>query len=111
LIQAWIHWRDGRPLELLDQSLGDSYSRDEVLRCIQIGLLCVQEDPSDRPAMSLILLALNRGSITLPSPQQPGFFLHDKTEMHRKDMESDQSTTKSMPCSFNEVSITELHPR
>jgi hypothetical protein len=47
LMQAWIHWRDGRPLELLDQSLGDSYSRDEVLRCIQIGLLCVQEDPAD----------------------------------------------------------------
>jgi hypothetical protein len=75
-MQAWIHWRDSRPLELLDQNLGDSYSRDEVLRCIQIGLLCVQEDPADRPAMALILLALNGGSITLPSSQQLGFFLN-----------------------------------
>jgi hypothetical protein len=75
-MQAWIHCRDSRPLELLDQNLGDSYSRDEVLRCIQIGLLCVQEDPADRPAMALILLALNGGSITLPSSQQLGFFLN-----------------------------------
>jgi hypothetical protein len=110
-MQAWIRWRDGRPLELLDQSLGASYSRDEVLRCIQIGLLCVQEDPADRPTMASILLTLNSGSVTLPSPQQPGFFLYSKTDMPIKNMESDQSTTKSMPWSVNEASITELDPR
>jgi hypothetical protein len=31
LLQVWIHWRDDRPLEMLDPSLRDSYSRDEVL--------------------------------------------------------------------------------
>jgi hypothetical protein len=31
-----------KALELLDPALGDSYSREDVLRCIQIGLLCVQ---------------------------------------------------------------------
>ena len=111
LMQAWIHWRDGSPLELLDQSLGDSYSRDEVLRCIHIGLLCVQEDPVDRPAMASILFMLNSGSVTLPSPQEPAFFLRSKTNMPIKDLEFDQSTGKSMPSSVNEVSITELHPR
>jgi hypothetical protein len=110
-MQGWIRWRDGRPLELLDQSLGDSYSRDEVLRCIQIGFLCVQEDPADRPTIAFILLKLNSGSDTLPSPQQPGFFLHSKTHMPIKDMKSNQSTTKSMPWSINEASITELDPR
>jgi len=98
-------------LEFLDQSLGDSYPQDEVLRCIQIGLLCVQEDPVDRPTMASILLALNSGSVTLPSPQQPGFFLHSKRDMPIKHLESDQSTTKSMLWSVNEASITELHPR
>jgi hypothetical protein len=110
-MQGWIRWRDGRPLELLDQSLGDSYSRDEVLRCIQIGFLCVQEDPADRPTMASILLTLNSGSVTLSSPHQPGFFLHSKTDMPIKDMKSNQSTTKSMPWSINEASITELDPR
>jgi hypothetical protein len=111
LMQAWILWRDGSPLELLDQSLGDSYSRDEVLRCIHIGLLCVQEDPAMRPTMASILLTLNNGSVTLPSPKEPAFFLHSKTDTPIKDLESDQSTTKSMPWSVNEASISELHPR
>jgi hypothetical protein len=110
-MQAWIHWRDGSPLELLDQSLGDSYSRDEVLRCIHIGLLCVQEDPDERPTMASILLTLNNGSVTLPSPKEPAFFLHSKTDTPIKDLESDQSTTKSMPWSVNEASISELYPR
>jgi hypothetical protein len=110
-MQAWIHWRDSRPLELLDQSLGDSYSRDEVLRCIHIGLLCVQEDPADRPTMASILLTFNKGSVTLPSPQEPAFFLHSKTDMPIKDLEFDQSTSKSIPWSINEASISELHPR
>jgi hypothetical protein len=111
LLQAWIHWRDSRPIEILDQSLGDSYSRDEVLRCIHIGLLCVQEDPADRPTMASILLTLNSGSVTLPSPQEPAFFLRSKTDMPIKDLESDQSTSKSMPWSINEASISELDPR
>ncbi|GMY37003.1 cysteine-rich receptor-like protein kinase 10 [Fagus crenata] len=111
LSYAWINWRDGRPLELLDPTLGDSFSRDEVLRCIHLGLLCVQEDPADRPAMALIVLTLNSGSVTLPSPQQPAFFLRSKTDtMPTKHLESDQSASK-LPWSVNEVSITELDPR
>uniref|UniRef100_A0A2N9J0P4 Cysteine-rich receptor-like protein kinase 10 n=1 Tax=Fagus sylvatica TaxID=28930 RepID=A0A2N9J0P4_FAGSY len=112
LSYVWIHWRDGRPLELLDPTLGDSFSRDEVMRCIHLGLLCVQEDPADRPTMAMIVLTLNSGSVTLPSPQQPAFFLRSKTyTMLRKNLESDQSPSKSMPWSVNEVSITELDPR
>ena len=61
-MQAWIHWRDGKPLELLDPILGDFFSRDEVTRCIHIGLLCVQEDPAERPTMETIVLTLNTGS-------------------------------------------------
>jgi hypothetical protein len=100
LLQVWIHWRDDRPLELLDPSLRDSYSRDEVLRCIQIGLLCVQEDPANRPTMASILLTLNNSSVTLPLPQEPAFFPR-----------TNQSTSKATPWSVNEMSITELQPR
>lgn len=110
-MQAWIHWKEGRPLELVDPALGDSYLTDEVIRCINIGLLCVQEDPDERPTMASIVLTLNSYSSTLPAPQQPAFFLRSKSEMPRKDLESDQSTSKSIPFSVNEVSITELHPR
>ncbi|KAG6641575.1 hypothetical protein CIPAW_09G083500 [Carya illinoinensis] len=111
LSYAWIHWRNGTPMELLDPVLGDSYSRDEVMRCIHIGLLCVQEDPADRPSMASIVLTLNSHSVTLQAPQQPAFFLRSKTDMPAKVLESGQSTSASIPLSVNEASITELHPR
>ena len=99
-------------MELLDPILRDAYSRNEVIRCIQIGLLCVQEDPVDRPTMATIVLMLNSYSVTLPLPNQPAFFIHSKTEgmIPNKGLESDQSTSRSMPWSINQVSITELDP-
>ena len=102
-MKAWIHWRDGRPLELLDSTLRDSNSVEEVLRCIQISLLCVQKDPTDRPTMASIILMLNGHSVTLPSPEQPAFFLHSNADPNMP-METDQSTVK-------EASVTELDPR
>ncbi|GAY63414.1 hypothetical protein WN944_014308 [Citrus x changshan-huyou] len=68
LSYSWKHWRDGTPLQLLDSNLTDSYSRDEVIRCIHVGLLCVHEDPADRPSMATTVLALNSYSVTLPVP-------------------------------------------
>ncbi|XVE51176.1 hypothetical protein DITRI_Ditri02bG0018400 [Diplodiscus trichospermus] len=114
LSYAWKHWKDGTPMELLDPILRDSYSRNEVTRCIQIGLLCVQEDPLDRPTMATIVLMLNSYSVTLPMPKKPAFFLHSRTEEKMPSswgLESDQSTSQSKPLSVNEVSITELDPR
>ncbi|XP_038688643.1 cysteine-rich receptor-like protein kinase 10 [Tripterygium wilfordii] len=70
---VWKHWREGTPLKLLDPTLTYSYSRTEVMRCIHIGLLCVQEDPAERPTMATIVLMLNSYSVSLPSPQQPAF--------------------------------------
>ncbi|TYJ12964.1 hypothetical protein E1A91_A10G018200v1 [Gossypium mustelinum] len=110
---AWKLWKDERSQELLNPVLRDNYSRNEVIRCTQLGLLCVQEDPADRPTMATIVLLLNSYSVTLPVPKQPAFVLQSRTDgrMPDKGLESDQSTSRSMPWSINEVSITELHPR
>ncbi|KAH7569106.1 hypothetical protein JRO89_XS06G0107400 [Xanthoceras sorbifolium] len=59
LSYAWEHWRDETPMQLLDSNLTDSYSRNEVMRCIHVGLLCVQEDPAARPAMATVVHMLN----------------------------------------------------
>ncbi|KAL9452698.1 hypothetical protein AB3S75_008483 [Citrus x aurantiifolia] len=114
LTYAWKQWRDGTPLQLLDPNLTDSYSRNEVIRCIHLGLLCVQEDPAERPSMATIVLMLNSFSVILPSPQQPAFFIGNRTErsLPTKEIEfSDKSTNKSMPWSVDEASITEVYPR
>ncbi|KAI5590594.1 hypothetical protein BDE02_04G019900 [Populus trichocarpa] len=50
---AWKQWKNGAALELMDASSADSYSRNEITRCIHIGLLCVQEDPNNRPTLAV----------------------------------------------------------
>ncbi|CAN6690023.1 unnamed protein product [Malus baccata var. baccata] len=112
LSHVWRHWRDGTLLELLDVNLRDSYSRSEVIRCMHIGLLCVQEDPDKRPKMQKILLMLSRYSLSMPSPERPAFFLHSRTDPNMPSMtcgSSDQPAGNSL--SVNEASITELYPR
>ncbi|KAK4562662.1 hypothetical protein RGQ29_005240 [Quercus rubra] len=107
---AWKHWKDGTLLEFLDPILADSYLRNEVLRCLHIGLLCVQENPVDRPTMASIVLMLNSYSITLPSPQNPAYFRTEQS-MPLVELESNKSKRKLMPWSINEASITEVYPR
>ncbi|CAL9758683.1 unnamed protein product, partial [Musa acuminata subsp. burmannicoides] len=41
----WSLWKEGKGSELVDGSIGHSCSLAEVLRCITVGLLCVQERP------------------------------------------------------------------
>ncbi|KAJ6738001.1 CYSTEINE-RICH RECEPTOR-LIKE PROTEIN KINASE 5 [Salix koriyanagi] len=113
--KVWKHWRDGTPLEVLDPTLTDTYSRNEVIRCIHIGLLCVQEDPAIRPAMATIVLTLDSYSVTIPLPQEPAFFFRstitDEVNTSSKEFLSDQSKTKSADYSVDEASITEVYPR
>ncbi|ONI11932.1 hypothetical protein PRUPE_4G135600, partial [Prunus persica] len=49
---AWELWKEGAGLELMDPTVGDSCINDQVLRCIHVVLLCVEEDAADRPTMS-----------------------------------------------------------
>ena len=101
-------------MEVLDPTLTDTYSRNEVIRCIHIGLLCVHEDPAIRPAMATIVLTLNSFLVTLPSPQEPAFFLHSRTDqgsIPSKEFFADKSKSNSVPYSGDEGSITEVYPR
>lgn len=104
---AWKRWRDGMPLEFVDESIKDSCPINEVMRCMHLGLLCVQESIDDRPTMATAVLMLDSHSITLPMPQQPGFFI----KSYVKGIGSDQSTSKSMPLSINDISVTEVEAR
>ncbi|KAL8228661.1 hypothetical protein R6Q57_013561 [Mikania cordata] len=72
---AWKCWRDGRASSLIDSTLkvGSNSIRD-MMRCIHIGLLCVQEEASKRPTMASAVLMLASSSVTLATPTQPAFF-------------------------------------
>ncbi|KAK6917424.1 Bulb-type lectin domain [Dillenia turbinata] len=71
--RAWNLWQENKGLELLDPSIKDSCSENEVLRCIQVGLLCVQDSALNRPTMSSVMLMLEGESISLPLPREPTF--------------------------------------
>ncbi|WCJ42947.1 G-type lectin S-receptor-like serine/threonine-protein kinase At1g11410 [Euphorbia peplus] len=69
---VWELWREDRILEIVDSSIRGSCNPHEVLRCIQIGLLCVQENATDRPSMSEVVLMLS-SETRVPSPKKPAF--------------------------------------
>ncbi|XP_021905863.1 G-type lectin S-receptor-like serine/threonine-protein kinase SD1-1 isoform X2 [Carica papaya] len=101
---AWRLWIGGQPLELVDNLLGDSCSLSEVLRCIHIGLLCVQRKPEDRPDISTVVVMLGGDSL-LPQPKQPGFFTERYLPVE------DYSSGKQGSSSTNEVTNSLLEPR
>uniref|UniRef100_A0A7N2MZC6 Receptor-like serine/threonine-protein kinase n=1 Tax=Quercus lobata TaxID=97700 RepID=A0A7N2MZC6_QUELO len=100
---VWELWTEDRALDIVDSSIIESIVSHEVLRCIQIGLLCVQEDATDRPTMLAILLMLSCET-TLPSPNQPAFVFRRPT----KDM---GSVTRKEFYSINDVTITTFEAR
>lgn len=53
-------------------SLSGNFSVEEVIKCIHIGLLCIQDEASRRPTMPWIVNQLNNNSTTdLPEPAPP----------------------------------------
>ncbi|KAH7867307.1 hypothetical protein Vadar_031766 [Vaccinium darrowii] len=106
LSYVWNLWSGETPLDLMDATMKGTYSRDEVIRCIHIALLCVQEDPNARPPMAMVVPMLDGYSTVMSIPQEPGFFARSITNI-----ELDQCANKSIVWSVNEVSITELQPR
>ncbi|KAH7675704.1 Non-specific serine/threonine protein kinase protein [Dioscorea alata] len=123
LSYAWRLWNDGRALELKDSSLGDRIQADEVLRCIHIGLLCVQEDPKDRPTMGTVVLMLRSYSFPLPKPSTPAFFIRNRTSsqpnVDLRDMDLNQVSNRQCNQeqrhprvdSVNNLSISQLEGR
>ncbi|WJX30581.1 hypothetical protein P8452_19103 [Trifolium repens] len=105
LIYSWNLWYEGKSLELLDPILKETYIANEVVRCIHIGLLCVQEDAIDRPTMSNVVVMLASDTMALPNPNDPAFSVGRK-------LKEDESTSKaSNDPSVNEVTISNIFPR
>lgn len=74
IYQAWTLWREEKLQDLMDSSLCDTYDAYQFIRCSQIGLLCVQDEPDDRPHMSNVVTMLDNETTILSIPKQPTFF-------------------------------------
>ncbi|XP_008226597.1 PREDICTED: G-type lectin S-receptor-like serine/threonine-protein kinase SD1-13 [Prunus mume] len=71
---AWELWKEGAGLELMDPTLGESCVRDQLLRCVHVSLLCVEENADDQPTMSDVISMLTNEGVPLPIPTKPAFF-------------------------------------
>ncbi|KAG2239975.1 hypothetical protein Bca52824_091206 [Brassica carinata] len=110
---VWRLWSNESLLELVDPAIGENYDKDAVIRCIHIGLLCVQESPADRPSMPTIFQMLTNTSITLPVPQQPGFFFRERSASDplAERLLPGPSPIVSFACSIDDASIASVSPR
>ncbi|KAK9946099.1 hypothetical protein M0R45_011576 [Rubus argutus] len=87
---AWRYWREGTASNLIDSTLMPAVSSSEIMRCIHIGLLCLQQSVADRPTMTSVIQMLTSDSPSLPTPSQPTLFVITGPDM-AEFMGSDES--------------------
>ncbi|CAL2253234.1 unnamed protein product [Prunus armeniaca] len=71
---AWELWKEDRGVEIMDPTLVETCISHQLLRCLQVGLLCVEENAAVRPAMSDVISMLTNESMQLPLPTKPAFY-------------------------------------
>ncbi|XP_047057288.1 cysteine-rich receptor-like protein kinase 6 [Lolium rigidum] len=112
---VWEHWTMGTILEIMDLSMICHSPGDQMLKCMHIGLLCVQENPADRLLMSLVTVMLCSSTVSLQAPSRPAFCTvksgANDSDTHTEQYRGNSQSTSRSPMSPNEVSITELEPR
>ncbi|KAG6755922.1 hypothetical protein POTOM_039330 [Populus tomentosa] len=101
LAYAWDLWSEGKAMEMVDPSIRDSCNENEVLRCIQLGMLCVQDSALHRPKMASVVLMLESSTTSIPLPREPTFTsvrasTDTETFMEAQEITSSNDLTVSM---------------
>ncbi|KAG5032983.1 hypothetical protein JHK85_016965 [Glycine max] len=102
---AWTLWKEHNALQLIDSSIKDSSVIPEVLRCIHVSLLCVQQYPEDRPTMTSVIQMLGGCEMDVVVPKEPGFFPRQILK------ERNQGTNLKQMTSNDELTVTSLSGR
>ncbi|KAK4594990.1 hypothetical protein RGQ29_018645 [Quercus rubra] len=90
---------------VMDPILRDS-PITEIIRCIHIGLLCVQTHAVARPNMTSVVAMINNDSITLPVPTRPSYFTQSDVVLDTPLQQDIGSHVTKY-----ELSVTELYPK
>ncbi|RVX05171.1 putative cysteine-rich receptor-like protein kinase 35 [Vitis vinifera] len=70
---AYELWKDGKSMEFMDPSLDDACSSCKLTRCMQVALLCVQENPADRPSVLEVDSMIKNETAAIATPRRPAF--------------------------------------
>ncbi|MED6180842.1 hypothetical protein PIB30_013925 [Stylosanthes scabra] len=101
---AYDLWKEGRGMEFADPFLNDTDSACKILRCIQIGLLCVQEDANDRPSV-LEISSMLRSEAILAIPKKPAFSREEDLQV------PDEFVMKQEHYSVNQATMSQIVAR
>ncbi|KAH6801386.1 hypothetical protein C2S52_001850 [Perilla frutescens var. hirtella] len=103
LANAWKLWSEDNSLAFVDESISNNKEKfqEEMDRCIQIGLSCVQEIPNDRPTVQTLLSMLTGEIVDIPAPERPVV----------SDNRNDLSSGTQIGISINHLTLTQLHGR
>jgi hypothetical protein len=104
---VWRKWSIGSAADVVDPSLAWQYT-EEIFNCVEVGLLCVQENPADRPDASAVVLLLESPS-SIPvqdrqEPSKPAFFFDGALQIG-------EGQLPSVPSSENMMTISDFQPR
>ncbi|CAK8577848.1 unnamed protein product [Lathyrus sativus] len=100
---VWTLWTEESALDIVDPALNQFYPSAIVLRCIKIGLLCVQENAVNRPSMLEVVFMLSNETPLIP-PQKPAFLFNGNQDLQ-------ESSTSGGGFSINELTETTISAR
>ncbi|KAM3701884.1 hypothetical protein ACJW31_05G209500 [Castanea mollissima] len=102
---AWKLWNSDNTVALIDPMISEPFFEMEILRCIQVGLLCVQEFAKDRPTISVVVSMLKSEIVDIPRPKKPAF-----TERLIA-LNAESSQCRKSTLSVNNVTVTKVQGR
>ncbi|KAG7942629.1 hypothetical protein I3843_16G113400, partial [Carya illinoinensis] len=102
---AYDLWKSGKGKEFMDPSLDDTVSSCKLIRCLQIGLLCVQENAADRPSILEVSSMLKSEIAALTIPKIPAF------STKRNGDEGTKSQLQLEDCSINDTTLSQMVAR
>ncbi|KAI5004353.1 hypothetical protein ZWY2020_031596 [Hordeum vulgare] len=101
---AWQLFDEKSWSELIDATLLPDIHSTEMMRCINIALLCVQENAADRPTMLDVIAMLSSKTMILQKPKHPAYFSLSTAG-------NKEAPTTTQSCSVNDVTISTVTPR
>ncbi|KAI8570430.1 hypothetical protein RHMOL_Rhmol01G0033400 [Rhododendron molle] len=111
ILQAYDLWKSGKGMEFMDPSLDDTNSSCKLVKCMQIALLCVQENPANRPSMLELSSTLKNESAAMNTPKKPAFSTRRDEDEDEDEVQVQESTSRQEIWSVGDVSFTQIVAR
>ncbi|XP_050272187.1 G-type lectin S-receptor-like serine/threonine-protein kinase SRK [Quercus robur] len=70
---AYELWKEGKGMEFMNPTLDDTTSSCKLIQCLEVALLCVQENAIDRPSILEVSSMLKNETIVVTNPKKPAF--------------------------------------